>query len=107
MSSAQALLNFTFTYGVHHGNENGDMIMTISSWRRQLLVSFESFDHFGGNWEWLQEGTMVFHGRWTYFEANSCDGGEESFQDEACDSDDDDDDDDDHYYDDGAGEEDK
>ena len=32
---------------------------------------------------------MVLHGRWTYFEANSRDGGEESFQDEACDNDDD------------------
>ena len=31
---------------------------------------------------------MVLHGRWTYFEANSRDGGEESFQDEACDDDD-------------------
>ena len=38
---------------------------------------------------------MVLQGRWTYFEANSCDGGEESFQDEACDNDDDDDDDND------------
>ena len=37
---------------------------------------------------------MVLHGRWTYFEANSRDGGEESFQDEAYDNDDDDDDDD-------------
>ena len=37
----------------------------------------------------LQEETMVLHGRWTYFEANSRDGGEESFQDEACDNDDD------------------
>ena len=41
----------------------------------------------------LQEETMVLHGRWTYFEANSRDGGEESFQDEAYDNDDDDDDD--------------
>ena len=32
---------------------------------------------------------MVLHGRWTYFEANSRDGGEESIQDEACDDDDD------------------
>ena len=38
----------------------------------------------------LQEETMVLHGRWTYFEANGRDGGEESFQDEACDDDDDD-----------------
>ena len=44
---------------------------------------------------------MVLHCRWTYFEANSCDGGEESFQDEACDNADDHDDDD------VAGEEDK
>ena len=35
---------------------------------------------------------MVLHGRWTYFEANSRDGGEKSF-DEACGNDDDDDDD--------------
>ena len=34
---------------------------------------------------------MVLHGRWIYFEANSRDGGEESFQDEACGNDDDDD----------------
>ena len=68
--------------------KNGDR--TISSWRRQLRVSFESFDHCrdsGGGI--LQEETMVLHGRWTYFEANSRDGGEESFQDEACDDDDD------------------
>ena len=32
---------------------------------------------------------MVPHGRWTYFEANSRDGGQESFQDDACDDDDD------------------
>ena len=38
---------------------------------------------------------MVLHGRWTFFEGNSRDGGEESFQDEARDNDDDDDDDDD------------
>ena len=88
--------------------KNGDM--TISSWRRQLRVSFESFDptfevtENGG--VILQEETMVLHGRWTYFEANSRDGGEESFQDEACDNADGDDDDDD---DDGgvAGEENK
>ena len=30
---------------------------------------------------------MVLHTRCTYFEANSRDGGEESFQDEACDND--------------------
>ena len=37
---------------------------------------------------------MVLHGRWTYFKANSCDGGEESFQDEAYDNNDNDGDDD-------------
>ena len=37
----------------------------------------------------LLTSLMVLHGRWTYFEANSRDGGEESFQDEACDGDDD------------------
>ena len=37
---------------------------------------------------------MVLHGRWTNFETNIRDGGEESFQDEAYDNDDDDDDDD-------------
>ena len=66
--------------------KNGDM--TISSWRRQLLVSFESFKltfEVTGNGG-VQEETVVLHGRWTYFEANSRDGGEESFQDEACDS---------------------
>ena len=78
--------------------KNGDM--TISSWRRQLRVSFESFvsntfevTENGG--VTLQEETMVLHGRWTYFEANSRDGGEESFQDEVRDNDDDEDDDDD------------
>ena len=92
------MLNFTFTYSVHHGNENGGM--TISSWRRQLQVSFESFDptfevaENGGVIHVLQEETMVLHGRWTYFEANSRDGGEESFQDEACGNDDDNEDDD-------------
>ena len=40
-----------------------------------------------------QEETMVLHSRCIYFEANSCDRGEESFQDEACDNDDEDDDD--------------
>ena len=75
--------------------KNGDM--TILSWRRQLRVSFESFDptfevtENGG--VILQEETMVLHGRWTYFEANSRDGSEESFQDEACDNADDDDND--------------
>ena len=55
--------------------KNGDM--TISSWRRQLRVSFESFDptfevtENGGVIHVLQEETMVLHGRWTYFEANS------------------------------------
>ena len=38
---------------------------------------------------------MVLHGRWTYFEANSRDGGEESFQDEARDNDEDEEDDND------------
>ena len=61
-------------------------------------MSFESFDptlkvtENGG--VILQEETMVLHGQWTYFEANSRDGGEESFQDEACDNADDDEDDD-------------
>ena len=62
-------------------------------------MSFESFDLTfevtGNGGVILQEETMVLHGRWTYFKANSRDGGEESFQDEACDNDDDDDDDDD------------
>ena len=75
--------------------KNGDM--TISSWRRQLRASFESFDPTfevtGGVIHVLQEEKMVLHGRWTYFEANSRDGGEESFQDEACGNDDDDNDD--------------
>ena len=78
---------------------NGDM--TISSWRRQLRVSFEVSITFsrvevtenGGVILW--EETIVPHGRWTNFEANSGDGGEESFQDEACDDDDVDEDDDD------------
>ena len=78
--------------------KNGDM--TISSWRRQLQASFESFDLTlevtGNGGVILQEETMVLHGRWTYFEANSRDGGKESFQEEACDNDDDDDDDDDN-----------
>ena len=37
---------------------------------------------------------MVHHSRCTYFETNSRDGGEESFQDKACDNNDDDDEDD-------------
>ena len=41
----------------------------------------------------LQEETMVLHGRCTYFQANSCDRGEKSFQEEACDNDDEDDED--------------
>ena len=53
----------------------------------------------------------MLHGRWTYFEANSRYGGEESFQDEACeavtnnddDDDDDDNDDDDDVDDDDDG----
>ena len=36
---------------------------------------------------------MVLHSRCAFFEANSRDGGEESFQDEACDNDDEGDDD--------------
>ena len=70
--------------------------MTISSWRRQLRVSFESFDptfevtENGGVIHVLQEEKMVLHCRWIYFEANSREGGEESFQDEACGNDDDD-----------------
>ena len=64
--------------------KNGDM--TISSQRRQLRVSFESFNptfevtENGGVIHVLQEETMVPHGRWTYFEANSRDGGGESFK---------------------------
>ena len=76
--------------------KNGDM--TISSWRRQLRVSFEvsiTFEGAENGGVILQEETMVPHGRWTNFEANSGDGGEESFQDEACDDDDVDEDDDD------------
>ena len=60
--------------------KNGDM--TISSWRRQLRVSFESPDLYipeiGGVIP--QEETMVLRGRWTYFEANIRDRGEESFK---------------------------
>ena len=50
-------------YGVHHGNENGDM--TISSKCCQLRVSFESFDptfevtENGGVIHVPQEETMV------------------------------------------------
>ena len=85
--------------------------MTISSWSRQLRVSFENFDltfevtENGG--VILQEETMALHRRWTYFEAHSRDGGEESFKDEACDNDDDDNDDDDDNNGDMAGEENK
>ena len=49
------------------GTKNGDMM--ISSYRRQLQVSFESFDptfevtESGG--VIFQEETMVLHGRWT------------------------------------------
>ena len=63
-------------------------------------MSFESFDptfevtENGGVIHVLQEETMVLHGRCTYFEANSRDGGEASFQDEARGNEDDDDDDD-------------
>ena len=73
--------------------KNGDM--TISSRRRQLRVSFESFEVTENGGVILQEETMVLYGRWTNLEANSRDGGEESFQDEANDKDDDDDDNDD------------
>ena len=60
-------------------------------------MSFEIFDRFRGEngGVILQEETMVLHSRCTYFEANSCDRGEESSQEEACDNDDEDDDDDD------------
>ena len=39
------------------------------------------------------EETMVLHSRCIYFESNSCNRGEESFQDEACECDNDDEDD--------------
>ena len=76
--------------------KNGDM--TISSWRRQLRVSFKIlvsivFEETENGGVILQEGTLVLHRRCTYFEANSRDGSEESFQDEACDDGDKDDDD--------------
>ena len=63
-------------------------------WASKASITFEITENGGVI---LQEETMVRHdhGRWTYFEANSRDGGEESFQDEAYDNDDDDDDDDD------------
>ena len=69
--------------------------MTILSWRRQLRVSFEifvsnTFEVTENGGVILQEETMVLHGRWTYFEVSSRDGGEESFQDEARDNNDDD-----------------
>ena len=75
--------------------KNGDMM--ISSWCRQLRVSFEilvsiTFEVTENGGVILQEETMVLHSRCTYFEANGRDGGEESFQDEACDNDDEDDD---------------
>ena len=81
--------------------KNGDM--TISSWRRQLnvlRVSFEvlvsiTFEVTENGGAILQEETMLLHSRSTYFEANSHDGGEESFQDEACTND--------HEGDDGGG----
>ena len=71
--------------------------MMISSWRRQLRVSFEifvsnTFEVTENGGVILQEETMVLHGRWTYFEVSSRDGGEESFQDEALDNNDDDED---------------
>ena len=78
--------------------KNGNM--TISSWRRQLRVSFDifvsiTFDVIEDGGVILQEETMVLHSRcaYMYFEANSRDGGEEPFQDEACDDEDEDDDD--------------
>ena len=77
--------------------KNGDM--TISSWRRQLQVSFKilvsiTFEVTENGGVILQEETMVIHSRcaYMYFEANSRDGGEEPFQDEACDDEDEDDD---------------
>ena len=36
---------------------------------------------------------MMLHSRCTYFEANSCDRGEKSFQEEACDNNEEDDED--------------
>ena len=75
--------------------------VTISSWRSQLRLSFEIF--VSNAFEVTEnvgvifwEETMVLPGRWIYryFGANSRDGGEESFQDEAHDNDNDEDDDD-------------
>ena len=88
------MLNFTFTYSVHHGNEKWrhddfELASPTSGELRKFSISFEVTENGGVI---LQEETMVLHGRWTYFEAKSRDGGEESFQDEACDDDDDDDD---------------
>ena len=54
-------------------------------WASKVSISFEVTENGGVI---LQEKTMVLHGRWTYFEAKSRDGGEESFEDEACDDDD-------------------
>ena len=76
--------------------KNGDM--TISSWPRQLWVNFKilvsiTFEATENGRVFLQEETIVLHSRCIYFEANSRDGGKESFQDEACDNDDEDDDD--------------
>ena len=78
--------------------KNGDMM--ILSWRCQLRASFKIlvsiiFEVIENGGAILQEETIVLHSRGSYFETNSRDGGEESFQDEACDNDDDDDDDDD------------
>ena len=77
--------------------KNGNM--TISSWRRQLRVSFEvlvsiTFEVTENGGAILEEETMLLHSWCTYFEANSRDGGEdlESFQDEACANDDEGDD---------------
>ena len=58
-------------------------------WASKASITFEVTDNGGVI---FQEETMVLHGRWTYFEANSRrrDGGEESFQDEGSDDVDDD-----------------
>ena len=57
------------------------------AWALKASITFEVTENGGVI---LQEETMVLHSQWTYFEANSRDGGEESFQDEACDDNDDD-----------------
>ena len=70
----------------------------FSSWRHQLRVSFEilvsiTFEVTENGGVILQEETMVLHSwcAYMYFEANSREGGEEPFQDEACDDEDEDD----------------